>query len=338
MKTKKFVIWQLKKWAPMFIVFALIPMVTMWPNELIRNVLEINQVYEHLLLPAFVLPFFVFSERFNKNAADAFKAFPTKKNEIRITKMLLGAVYLAILTFIIYWFTVLLNLHTASNTSGFGWHFLSYLYISIAILSAYFFNCTMVSFGNTLVSSFFYVSCGTALLSFGLVGLLYIVSAFNIPLGEEIAVLWDASGVLGDNYILLKVFSMLIGGTKPAGDKTYFYVVFVLMFLIRIGIGALSFFLKEPSGEYYAMPGARNEKEKSIFYTTIGLAVLCLGVAIGDFFFFRSLDFLFTGLMCITVYIYMVIFNKRFSLTKVEGIVLGSLFLGHILIKIIASF
>jgi hypothetical protein len=173
-------------------------------------------------------------------------------------------------------------------------------------------------------------------MSLGFTGLLYVLCPFGLST-DVVNTFMDASGLLADNQMLVSVFQTLVKGNKVYAEKTAYYVILVVMFLIRMAIGSLAFFLKEPSGEHYSIPGARNEKEKCILYVTIGLVVAVIGVAIGDLLSFGALDFLFTGLMIISVYVYFVLFNKRFTLTGVEAIVLGSLFGLHLLLKVLAS-
>ena len=75
MKTNKFILWQIKKWLPLFIVTALIVLVFLRSNIVLIDSTTMS-VFSFI---AFITPLFVFGERFDKGAADAYRAFPANK-------------------------------------------------------------------------------------------------------------------------------------------------------------------------------------------------------------------------------------------------------------------
>lgn len=107
MKVNSFIKYQLKKWAPLFIVLAIYCFVFgILANSKIfsydRGFILSSVIFPTLIIPAYVLPFFVFKEQFNKNMADTVNAFPANKYQITRIRILIGLVFIAALSFFLH--------------------------------------------------------------------------------------------------------------------------------------------------------------------------------------------------------------------------------------------
>lgn len=373
MKTKSFVKWQLKKWLPLFAVLSV----------LILGVVVINafsqplhyQVYDDygyiysyvytkqsarfsglqlignmMMIPICIIPFFVFSHRFDKNAADAYKAFPAPKRRITRTKILIGGAFILALVTLVYWsFVGIMGFRYAATPEKesilgvvyerydyyFIWYLPAFFYLTISLLTSYLFNCTLVSFGNNGVSSFIYLLMGYAIMFISVYTLFrtfvyYYVDDYS-PL-SDLAYVFDKSSWYGTHFgridFISETFHDLVCLNSIQTKEGFFSIGRILGYLLFIGeiaIGVLALFVKEPSGEYYGAPGARKETHKAIIYVGMGISLLAIANAMSNTRYVNASDIIF--LVCIVVIIYFtfVIFNKRFALSRTEVIVIISL-------------
>ena len=363
MKTSKFVLWQIKKWLPLFIVTALIVLVLLRSDIVLANASTTNM----FTLVAFITPLFVFSERFDKGAADAYRAFPANKLQIKRIKILIMLVYLVVLVTVTYSIGVIIYYvsHGSAQSAqyeafykydpykmigaGAGSFFMNYLFLVLFTVTTYLFNCTLASLGNFLLTSIIYMSAGTLLIS-GIVPAFILTFAskdgietyiVNFVKGNFLGI----GGTYGKQFaiqaILYKMYAL------PDFDDVTFStastVILSILFLIELGVGALCFFLKDPSGEHYSMSGARNENHKIILYasflvTFMIVAFLC-GLLCGILPEYAAvyLVMLFAS-TAIGSYISLVVFNKRFALNKKELIIFSSVVAVGLIITIVSYF
>ena len=371
MKTSKFVKWQLKKWLPFFAVITIVVLATVTINastfkitylsrESIRFVERVNNSSDNsglqiitsvMAIPIFVIPFFVFSHRFDKNAADAYKAFPAPKRRITRTKILIGGAFILALTIVAFLIFVGIILIRYSSTPTalridayyyeckfkyyFIWYLPAFFYLVISFLVSYLFNCTLVSFGNNGVTAFIYLLFGSMIMFLGIYSLMYsfVYLTVKIPYGSQLYYMFRTSSISWYGTILARTsfvndtFSNLIftnnvkGYVASEGFFSVGKIIGYLTYAAEIAIGVLSFFTKEPSGEHYGAPGARKESDKCIVYVGIGVIILSIANMLSSSSFSASdlLIFLFVGTL---IYFTFVIFNKRFSLNLNETIVI----------------
>ncbi len=331
MKISNFIKFQLKKWAPLFIVLAIYCFVFgVIFNSLLfvrgRSFIPSSALFPTMIIPSFVIPFFVFKEQFNKNMADTVNAFPANKYQLNRIKILIGLIFIASLSFFLH-ICCILNSPSDYSLN----YFLGFLFSTLSLCVLYLLNCTLVSLGNTFVISCLYVSSGCVLL-FGLIPTLFVIFNWEVDLG----LISTFGGVVGTYFILVQVEA---GSLMMA---TGYLVLFIFVYLIQIGVGALAFFAKQPSGEYYGVPGARNKYHKAIIYSAIGLSHIFIGAFLGRLSLsFSSLASQLNLTIYIVAFIYsyilIVIFDKKFKISKKDWIILGSIELGGLLFRIILS-
>lgn len=192
-------------------------------------------------------------------------------------------------------------------------------------------NCTLVSLGNTFINSAIYLSSGCIIL-FGFVPTLFAIFGWETDITN---ILSTFGGVINSEYILLQIE---LG--QQLTYKAGYIVLFVFIYLVQMGIGALSFFVKQPSGEYYAVPGARNKYHKIILYGAIGLVHILLGALLGRLniiFLGAELNLTVYLVLFIWSYIIIVIFDKKFKISMNDWIILGSIEFAGVLLRIVLS-
>ncbi len=364
MKTNKFILWQIKKWLALFIVTTLIVLVYLRSDAVLAGPSTLT-VFN---LAAFILPCFVFGERFDKGAADAYRAFPAEKLKIKRIKILIMLVFLVALVTVTYLAGVIFYFSSYGDEyaaqvysyydydplglirAGASSFFMNYFLILVYTITTYLFNCTLASLGNFVLTSIIYMSAGSLLLA-GTIPAFILTFASNngikdylfnclsrgdfMGVGGTYGKQFAISAILNDMYSL-EAFSFYRLSTASI-------VLMVILFAIELGVGVLSFFLKDPSGEHYSMAGARDEKHKLIVYASYAVTFMIiaflsavLGNAIPELFSMYVISlFIFT---VIGTYISFVIFNKRFALKKKELIALASIVGFGLLITIISYF
>ena len=364
MKTNKFVLWQIKKWLPLFIVTALIVLVFLRSNIVLIDSSTMS-VFSFI---AFITPLFVFGERFDKGAADAYRAFPANKLQIKRIKVLIMLGYLVALITVTYFAGVIFYIvsHGSSEAAqyqqfyeydpfgmikaGGGSFFVSYLLLIVYTVSTYLFNCTLASLGNFLLSSIIYISAGTLLLTATVPAFILTFATKNGLKTYLIDCLsnLDFLGVggtygkqFGIQMILGKMYELPAFVNTSLSTATI--VILSILFVIELAVGVLCFFLKDPSGEHYSMPGARDERHKIVIYASyvvtfmiIAFLSALMGSALPELFnVYVIVLFILTA---ISTYISMVVFNKRFALNKKELIVLASIIGFGLIVTLVSYF
>lgn len=370
MKTFSFVKWQLKKWLPLFAVLSVlvfgVVMIQASSSQMtyesqiyfqevpyfsVPNFSGLQLVTNMMMIPVCVIPFFVFSHRFDKNAADAYKAFPAPKRKITRTKILIGGAFILALTIITYWsFVGILGARYAATpivetmrgyqynryTYYFIWYLPAFFYIVLSVLTSYAFSCTLVSFGNNGLSSFIYLVAGNIILYIGIYSLMYsfVYLNVNIKTGSDLYYMFRGGNNawfgthIGRVDFISETFHDLVTQNKILTNESFFSLgrmIGYFSFMAEIAIGVLCFFVKEPSGEYYGAPGARKELHKTIIYAGMAVGLLAIADALSYGWNFNASDILMIMIVSVVIYFTMVIFDKRFNLSKIEAIVLISL-------------
>ena len=363
MKTSKFVLWQIKKWLPLFIVTALIVLVLLRSDIVLVDSSTLNT----FTFIAFITPLFVFSERFDKGAADAYRAFPANKLQIKRIKILIMLAYLAVLVTVTYLFGLIFYFvnHGSAQSgqyemfyeydpykmigAGPGSFFMSYLFLLLFTATTFLFNCTLASLGNFLLTSIIYMSAGTLLIS-GLIPAFILTFASKDALGTYIVNFVNGNflgvgGTYGKQFaisaIMYKMYS--IPQFEDVTFSTASTVIMIILFVIELGVGALCFFLKDPSGEHYSMAGSRNDNHKIILYASFLVTFMIVAFLSGLFggilpqYAAVYLVMLFVS-TAIGSYISLVVFNKRFALNKKELIIFSSVVAAGLIITIVSYF
>ena len=356
MKISNFVKWQIKKWLPLFIVVFILMFTILSLNG--SGVLFSSDSIWIYSVISFMLPFFCFSERFEKGAADAYRAFPAKDKQIKRAKILTMLAFIVVVCTVVYLLSTVVYISEYGNkgydVSRYNYYeydkygmieegpsafLLCYGLMILFTATSFLFNCTLVGLGNYGATSWIYVICGNLLLmltvpslilSFGSVE--FIVKQANDFKNGIIG----AGGILGKAFCVDSILNSAFMGLAVGNVElsTANAVLFTILFIIEIGVGVLGFFLKEPSGEYYSMPGASNELHKIIVYCALGVMYLCVSPLEAIFIessLFGVIVLMIFIVMTIYAYISLVIFNKRFKLTKKELIIFASIVLGGII-------
>ena len=331
MKVSNFIKYELKKRAPLFIVISIYCFVFgILTNSKIfgygREFIFSSVIFPTLLIPAYVIPFFNYKDQFNKNMADTINAFPANKYQINRIKILIGLVFIGALSLFLH-LCCIIDAPSAYKVS----YFVAFLFMVLSLAVLYLFNCTLVSLGNSLVTSLLYVGSG-ALLSFGVVPTIFLIFGWATDITNILSMF---GGAVSTEYILVQIEA----GYKLL-DNAGFVVLYIFMYLVIAAVGALAFFIKQPSGEYYGMPGERNKHHKIIIYSAIGLAHVFIGAILGRLnisFLGPELNIAIYVSSFIWSYIVLVIFNKKFKIGKIDWIVLASVELAGILIRIILT-
>lgn len=364
MKTNKFILWQIKKWLALFIVTTLIVVVFLRSDAVLADTTTLSAFN----LAAFVLPCFVFAERFDKGAADAYRAFPAEKLKIKRIKILIMLVFLvalvtvAYLSGVIFYFMNYGDEYAAQVYSYYNYDpsglirvgassfFMNYFLILVYTVTTYLFNCTLASLGNFVLTSIIYMSAGSLLLT-GTIPALILTFASNNGIKDYLLNCLSNGDFMGVGGTYGKQFAISVILKDMYSLEAFSYyrlstasiVLMVILFVIEVGVGVLSFFISDPSGEHYSMAGARDEKHKLIVYASYAVTFMIiafLSAVMGNvsfiyFSFYVVTLFIFT---VIGTYISFVIFNKRFALKKKELIVLASIVGFGLLITIISYF
>lgn len=363
MKLGRFIKWQLKEWLAVLIILAVIAISFYWTNcyqrELIRSSYPgsrydtgLTTIFFSTLLATFVLPFFVYSHRFSKQAADAFNSFPATKNIVTRTKLLIGAAYIAALLTVVYWIGFLIvvyryNFNPINDLSkadqamatryeiNFGYYVPAYFAILASLLISYFFNCLMCSFGGTLANAILFVFGGNLLTLI----LVSVLSETIIRLGSNRSFLnwlwsWMILGGIGSEYhFSVNLFAALIKGDEISeifeGAKLASLIIGVL---IHLGTSIFLWFTEEPSGEKFGVPGASKGAASYIVYTCLGLVMVEMANISGKGFSIP--DFLALVVVVISVYLVMAISEKRFKFTKREWIIFFAICACYVVLKL----
>lgn len=366
MKTSKFVKWQLKQWLPMLVVFFIYAAAILWINAITKNMTGTLYngydyveylFYQHyddglvmmycvFLLPSFILPYFVYRERFQKTAADAYKAFPTDSRKITRTKLIIAGVFIAALVTIIYWSSIGIyyfryNSYAEHEVTSFGFYarykvnFLPYIPAFFVILFfeliTFYFNCTLISLGSHRNTSGSYMIFGNLILMLGYYAVLLGIGGIihNSCTNYE-----SFGGIPGQIQLIEKSFAQMVVereayyqfGEAPA-------IIMYILTAIQTGVGVLAFFIKEPSGEYYGMAGARTTATKSILYVAFGIILAFVAIISPMFGFYVML--LFNILAILFIYISLVVFNKRFTITMSEAVTLLVMLMGYFILTML---
>lgn len=388
MKTSRFIKWQLKKWLPiilsLFLICAAIFWISMINIDVIKDTMydDINgnpypyywgtQFKGGLLnigilstLITFVIPFFVFSYRFDKTGSDAYLQFPSKKNQIRNIKLLIGLGIVVSIITVVYWVGVLIvfarvmsfpaegtwsyvNLEYSTDAVFYeryniNWnvYLYSYLFTLGSAIGTYFFNSLLVSLGNNFLTSAIYVIAGTLIVSaIGPFTFLYtdeliyveqdVINAVDRFYPENFI-----SGPIMDCIYIDRVLGSMIDlSAKNIEFVTSETLSMIFGWVARFGAVPLCIMLKDPSGEYFGQPGHKNAWFGFITYGAMFVIAIMVGTS-----FFGGLELLPIALFIIaTVAFYLIvsIFNKNFKLGKKDIIPLASVTGAMFILSLIA--
>ena len=312
MKVNSFIKYQLKKLAPLFIVLGVICFAfgILANTSLFKytsNYISTSLLFPTLLIPTYILPFFVFKDYFNKNMADTVNSFPANNNQINRVKILIGLIFLVSLSTFLHLCSILLNPSSYKVS-----YFVAFLFSLLSLSILYLMNCTLVSLGNTVVSSILYVIAGGMILG-GFIPTLFVIFGWETDL---LSIISAFGGAVGSEYVILQIE---LG--KNLMSNALYIVLFVLIYLVQVGVGVLSFFTKEPSG-------------------AIGLSHVFINAAVARIVgnsVPTDLNLTLYLVMFIYSYIAIVLFDKKFKISKYDWIILGSVTLGGAIIRIIIS-
>ncbi|MCR5308662.1 MAG: hypothetical protein K6E21_00935 [Bacilli bacterium] len=355
MKISNFIKWQIKKWLPLLIV-VFIFMFTILSLDGKGVLFSSDTIWIYSLL-CFILPIQVVSDRFEKGAADAYRAFPANDKQIRRNKILIMLISFLIICTIVYLLSTLVYVTTYGDStavSQYGYRdydihgmieegptsfLLCYALMIVFVTTTFLFNTTLMSFGTSVLTSTIYCISGHMLLMFAIPSLVFTFGSMKF-VGEQLSNIENgiigAGGILGKSFCIDSILNSAFT-TIRVDDvvlSTENAILFSIVFAIEIGVGVFCFFLKEPSGEYYSMPGAVKERYMIILYSAIGVMYLVMAILEGVLAYsslFAVIILMIFIVMTIYAYMSLVLFNKRFKLTTKELIIFGSIVLVAIL-------
>lgn len=382
MKFKKFVVWQFIQWLPLFVLMSIwmaaVYLISCFVNTTLTVIdysarpsyLEYPRVtypfsnilviFVVVIILTFIVPLFVYNYRFNKKQVDTFMQAPFSKNNLRITRILIGLAMILISFTVIYFIGVMIVLikqtlitdsssfnnyeDTAylNNLYNYGHYFTAYLFIISFVSIQYFINCLFISFSDNLLDAILITIFVNAILIFFIPSLLVLFNCFsylNRSFYMESAVLFLASApsFILPSSILYNVCDALIVNDSIRyvfynGIDVAAFILNLAIYLILAGISIYKiFFVKDPSGEFAGRGGPRNfpiSLFAHAFFFLIGLLVSAIG-SLG-IIYFDIVAFIVYGL---SYYGVLAIYNRRFKIDiKQISIFIGVMSLSLILL------
>jgi len=374
MKTSNFIKWQLKKWLPIIISMFFVSAAIFWIsrfNEVLTydtwhfgiNGPEatyygwIDGFNSGLLcvailgtLMAAVMPYFVYSYRFDKTSSDAYLQFPSKKNQIRNLKIIIALAIVVVLTTVVFWGGVGItaaryasigpgktwalwgqdydtgkDLYTCTQRFPINWAYYGYSYLFIigSVIGSFFFNSLLISLGNNFVTSTIYCIAGSVILMC-ITGFFVEYGMCFVPQGKEIAYDMEdfMTSTVGD---CLYLYYHLAKCISPVSYKesipTSLKVMIAIGWVVRYASAPLVFLLKEPSGETFGQPGHRNRWYGFVTYGFMFTIGVLIALSYGEGLQLSSI--IYTLVAITGFYLLTAIFNKNFKLTKQDIIPLA---------------
>lgn len=370
MKNRKFLIYQLKSWIPIFAVSFAFMAIVFWIDMASTNLLDRSGVryYYSLfsvyggtgvlsaLIPPMILtliyPLFIFDYRYKKNKGDTFLQLPLKEGQLKRTRLNIALGMLLVAFTLTYWIGVLILLFRVNTASisqemldeGYkisNYNFLGFLWIylfALVFLSVEFFtNAFLAQLGNTLHESYIYMVMGQVIL-------LLIEFSFHFYISWGImkeSFFYDgfkpATFSLGTPiYLAYYLFNDYTAGspyaTSPAFGSMDVSLWFNLFVPLVVGIGAAFglYLVRDPSGEYYGKPGPRNIPISIIPHVFYFLIGLLL-------FGFLNLPIflMFMLLFALSYYMTLVFIYRSFRVNKRELIIMGAVCAGILVLNLI---
>ncbi len=365
MRFNKYIKWQIKQWLPLFIItfvilatdyllfaltssgynyYAVINGYTQsyWNNEGtgLLTLLILT------LICAIIFAIFAYDYRLKKKEVDTFMQAPFFKNNLRITRILIGLAMILIAFTLVYFIGIIIfyikqyNLEevltTGSGATYYltrfnGWYvILSYFYLIIVITIFYLFNCLVVSFADTINDTALLLTCSYLVIFFFEALIFYSLYGFtnyNNDTLRELALYSLASSPLCFPVMIFYiVFNNLIMGIDISIDKSLIgdpstaivYInIILLVAIIAFAIYVL-FFKKDPSGEHAGVGGPRNFKISLIVHVFIfmfgllyNFSTLFYSTHIKVIFFFGFLIF-----FAVLGYCLLALYNRSFKIGK----------------------
>ena len=372
---KRHVLYQIRKWLPLLLVctlystfstliFGLVAGVANYtsdPSAPFANY-QNNPIVLCLLAPSFfsvfILPFFVYSYRTSKKAADTFYQASYSDKTIKRARVLIGLGIVLVAVTVSFWIGALLygvryavtpeqtaityRLYSGEEATRYvvrSYVNLAYLpvvyLIGIVLYSAqYFINCFLVSLGNHLIDQI----CTLVFGNFILMGIVVIPNLYALSL----------AGMSGSavSPILYRIFYYGLGPATPMvflqvlvnpllvgegrnglleGAIPNLLIAISMYVVFAASLGVLTMTMKDPSGEYAGKAGARN---KPIALVPHGAGLLAgIGFACSGLLGITGLAilpiFLF-ALFAVFYYIFLSLWRRNFKLNIFDWICFGS--------------
>lgn len=306
MNTKKFVLWQLKKWLPLIIVttvalasfFAIFCLSTStyhqettyyygvtstgWTNSPTAGIFYAGFVF------TFILPWAALNYHFKKTSADAFRQFPADDRKIRNIRFLLGFAVLVFGFTIAYLFGMMLfglrwlstqeifqiseNTNRVRNSYNWVMFIVEYFFMLIAYFLEYSFNAYLISLCGTKNAALVMMLTGNIVLTF-------IAFAPFLTITSSSEVFGLMGGIANYGILFHGTVDAAAIGNSLSGNAMLKAAYAMGVFDLIVSGGAAYLFLsgREASGEYFGAPGSRYKWASIIIDASLIVSLIVLG-------------------------------------------------------------
>ncbi|MFA6755569.1 MAG: hypothetical protein WCR97_03550 [Bacilli bacterium] len=346
---KKYVIFQIKKWLPLFGILFIFLALVYWMSFSSMSIYQyfsyddegaliyfdssssgISNLSFPILICAIVVPFFVLEYKSSSNKCDTYFQLPFKKNELKITRGIVSLLGLLICFTVAYWIAILIlylrviNAKPLENANVQSYRFIGYLFLYFILLVETICTFGIVSFfvslGNSIFSSILLVLFGELLLSFVFNG----SNAFYCLITNNLN---NVYGSYSLNSIVLcpnfnsNLLNEYIKSISEFEIKNNFYIYGISIYTV-LGICSYIYLclVNDPSGEFASKSGGRNKFISLIIHTgiiffTTYLLVTSYSYSILTIIYLLMFEFFY--------YLALLIFNKTPKLNKYDWIYFG---------------
>lgn len=359
---KKYVWYLFKQWIPVFAVtFAILASIfwmtvttmsieiTVYEGE--EGLLYYNTVESGLLgisIPALLVasfyPVFVYSYRYSKTQADIYSQAPFKERELKAIRLTLGIILLLVAFTVVYWLGIMIvairqatevpwgnNIIADYNYLG---YFMAYWILLVFIILQYFICSFLAQLGNRPLDSIIYIILGQLILAFAVLGIyLYLETMVSYRDIKYYAFSWANYSIYTPIYAHYELCNSIIVGIGTVSMNVSDWLSMSGFIVLGLGAGFLSYFLKDPSGEHYGKPGARNIYISILPHIAMFIVALAITQSVVYHIVYMLLFFVLwsVGYMMILVYL-----NRGFRLKKRDWIIFGSVCAGVFTLYLVA--
>ena len=315
------------------------------------------------IMAAIVMPFFVFSYRFDKVSADTYGQIPAKSNEVRIIRILVGlCIVLSVLT-IAFWagniakvirqacFEPAVKGYMPFYFFNYGYYALFYAYLLLIVASTYLFCCTILHLvgrvldGLILLLVVGILMAGTVLFFCGWFNVFVHIATNGKGRMPFEYTMYDGLSALSNPQIACQyVFEPLIctsAYVEPGFDDLMVGMLYAYP-IVKLALSVFVFICHEPSGEYFGKPGGINSIGKIMIHILAAMIALTMGIVwfylaeYGIYIFFLMV-FIY-GIFLVCYYLMLSLYQKSFALKKADLIVFLSVVAVGIIVSVIFGF
>jgi len=297
---------------------------------------------------SFVLPFILFSYRYKKENADLYRQMPLRKNELTITRSLVGLTILGVIltaSFFLLMSIVLIKgavSQTYEAESGsdhyvlykaathYGWYYLlGYPFFMLINFSVFGFSSYFCNKANSILEAIFGNIITLIALSIGFIVFYLYLSLFGaVEAANTLLNNAPILGPIGEGISYFSIFHSLImngyvnGLDSPSG--AVFLIVYTFNILLGIGAFVCTLFEREPSGDKYGGHGYRGISANIVFIVMVSILMLLASTAVSyltlssSLFLVGILIYIHAAVLC---FFFFVMLNRGLNIGKLHFII-----------------